>query len=510
MPKTLRSGAHVARGATYVFARDAVSTVVNIVYIVILARYLSLEDMGIYALLTFILALVQTFGTLALPPASTKYIAHHVAEGDVKKARSVVTRVLQISILSSTLSFMLIFASAESLSTVLFGTAEQTLLFQIVAFASILNIFNTQAYSFLRGLQRMGELAAVGLIFVVVEKIVAIYLLIYPRLGLYSVAYGWLLGFLISSVVSLILTARLLGIFGKAHELRTLLNFSYPLYLRSILGLGMNWVDRLFLAPYLAYLGMYNIAVRVAVIPGLISTAILTALFPKLSELYAKGTVDSLRNAFRVSTRYAVLVSFPIIVGLAALAEPVLLIAGKDYVEATLPLAILCFAAVPQALQVAIAPTLLTLERTKIAAIVVASSIISNTAMSYITLYYFNLGMLGPAWARAFASFISFGMGIYVLRKILSIDFDTEALWKSAAAAIIMAIAVVLLRYAVKGVAIEYYLLPLYALVGSAVYFFSLVALRAIKKHDVELIHDYLPGRLKRLAAWLGRIAFVE
>lgn len=502
--------AHVARGATYVLARDAISAVVNVVYIVILARYLSLEEMGIYALLTFIFALVQTFGGLALPFASTRYIAQYVAEGDMKKARSVVTRVLQISVLSSTLLFMLVFVPAEWLSVVLFGTAKEALLFRIVAFASILYIFNVQSNGFLRGLQRMGELAAVGLIFTAVEKIVAIYLLLYPRWGLYSVAIGWLSGYIISLVVSLILTAKFLGIFGKTHEARTLLNFSYPLYLRGILNLGMQWVDRLFLGPYLAYLGMYNIAIRIAVVPGLIATSIHIALLPKLSELYAKGTADSLRNAFRLSTRYAVLVSFPIIVGLVALAEPLLLIAGKDYLEATLPLAILCFAAIPQTLLAAVGPTLLTLERTKIAAIVTASSIISNTAMSYITLYYFNLGMLGPAWARAFAFLVSFGVGVYALRRILSIDFDNEALWKSSAAAVVMAIALVLFRHAVKWITLEYTLIPLYVIVGSAVYFFSLVALRAIRKQDLELLRDYLPRRLKGLVVWLDRITFVD
>jgi len=510
LQKTLCSRAQVARGATYVFVRDAISAVFSIVYIVILARFLSLEEMGVYALLSFILMLVQVLGGLALNFASTKYIAQYVAEEDMKKARSVVTRVLQICVLSSTLLFMLIFVPAEWLSAILFGTAEHALLFRIVAFASVLSIFNAQGGGFLRGLQRMGALAAVGLIFTAVEKIVAIYLLLYSGWGIYSVAYGWLFGLLISSAVSLVLTARFLGIFGKTHEIRTLLNFSGPLYLHRTLGLGMQWVDRLFLAPYLAYLGMYNIAVRVAVVPALISTAIVVALVPKLSELYAKGTADSLKNAFRVSTRYAALISFPIIVGLAALAEPVLLIAGKEYVEATLPLAILCFAAVPQVLQVAIDPTLLTLERTKTAAIVNASSIISNTAMCYIAFYYFNLGMVGPAWAKALASFISFGVGVYALEKIVDIDFDKEALWKSAAAATVMATAILLLRFVVKEITVEYYLLPLYAIVGSAVYFLSLVALKAIKKSDIELFHDYLPRRFKRLAVWLDRIASIE
>jgi len=130
----------------------------------------------------------------------------------------------------------------------LFGTTKQVMLFQIVAFAYILSIFNAQTTGFLRGLQKMKLLAAVGLIFTAVEKSVAIYLLLFPRLGLYSIAYGWLLGYVISLVVSLILIARFLGIFGKAHEARTLLRFSYPLFLNRILGLGIDWVDRLFLA----------------------------------------------------------------------------------------------------------------------------------------------------------------------------------------------------------------------------------------------------------------------
>jgi hypothetical protein len=47
-------------------------------------------------------------------------------------------------------------------------------------------------------------------------------------------------------------------------------------------------------------------------------------------------------------------------------------------------------------------------------------------------------------------------------------------------------------------------------IVGATVYFFSLVALKAIKKHDVELIQEYLPGRLKRLAVWLDRLALAK
>ncbi|NIP67429.1 MAG: oligosaccharide flippase family protein, partial [Desulfobacterales bacterium] len=83
-------------------------------------------------------------------------------------------------------------------------------------------------------------------------------------------------------------------------------------------------------------------AVQAASVPTLILSAIVTALFPQLSELYAKRGADSLRGAFRVSARYAVLVGFPMFVGLAALAYPVMTVfAGTEYAEAALPLAII-------------------------------------------------------------------------------------------------------------------------------------------------------------------------
>jgi len=255
------------------------------------------------------------------------------------------------------------------------------------------------------------------------------------------------------------------------------------------------------------YLGMYHVAVRAAVVPGLVSSSIVAALFPQLSELYAQQGTEGLKDAFQVSTRYTVLVSFPMILGLTALAYPLLtLFAGMEYAEAALPLTILCLAALPGALGIAIGPALLTLERTKTASMVTIVSILSNTVVCYVTLAYLNLGMFGAAWARVFASFVGFGLGVYALKKFVKVAFDKEALWKASLASLIMTAAVVL----VEGLLFHPYFLPLHVIVGFSVYLFSLVGLKAIKKRDVKLIQEYLPDGLKRVAVWLGRVAAAE
>jgi O-antigen/teichoic acid export membrane protein len=518
LPKTPSSGVRVARGATYIFVQGVVSTLISVVYLLFLVRIPQTRlppppspEMGMYFVLTFILGLVKTAGTFALQSASTKYIAQYLAEGKPEKARSVASRVLQITLLTSLILGALLFISAESMSTILSGTPKWTPLFQILAFASIFAILNPQILGFLQGLQKFRELAAVNLTLSISQYGVAIGLL-YLGWGLFGVVCGWLVGSVVVAVAGMILTYRFFGTFEKPHPARPLINFSYPLYISGVLGFAANWVDQLFILPYMgeAGLGVYGWAVRAALVPSLISASIVTALFPQLSELYAKRGTDGLREAFRVSARYAVLVGFPMFIGLAALAYPVMVVfAGMEYAEGALPLTIVCLSLLPGTLVIGINPTLLTLERTKTVSMITLIAIFSNTIASYITLAHLSMGIIGPAWARFLAAFLGFGLGAYALKRILNVTFDREALWKASVASLFMATAVILSRTLERFVS-QLYLLPFYVVVGATVYFCSLAALKAIKKHDVELIQEYLPKGLKQLAVWLGRLALVE
>ena len=265
-------------------------------------------------------------------------------------------------------------------------------------------------------------MAAINLAYIVVEKLLAIYLII-AGWELFGVICGWLMGLVLSSITGLILTARFLGMLEKPHPVKPLINFSYPLYLSGILAFAVNWIDQLFILPYMGvvYLGMYHIATRAALVPSLISSSIFVALFPKLSELYTRGGADSLKEAFHVTTRYVVMAGFPVIVGLAVLAYPAMvLFAGVEYAEAALPLTVLCLAQLPVTLGVAISPTLMTLERTKTRLMLNVAYILFETFMSYIALAHLNLGMPGAGWARAFTGLIGFGLAVYALRRTLT------------------------------------------------------------------------------------------
>lgn len=519
--------ARVARGATYLFIQGLFNSVLGVIYFIFLARAVSdrPEEMGVFAILVFVLSLPPVLGTFALPSAAVKYISQYIAENDAEKARSVVVRTLQIGVLSSSIVFVLLFAPAEWLSSVMFNTSDYAPLLRIVALASVFNILYVLVSAFLQGLQKIDLVAWIGILYTLVQNSVGISLIL---LGwrLYGVVISWFSAFLIASAAGLIMTSRHLGILGKSHPIGSLFKFSRPLYVSSAVGNFVGWVDQLLLVSYMGFLygvveaqrllGVYYVAVRASIVPSLFSSSIVTALFPQLSELYARQGANGLKDAFRVSTRYSVLIGLPLIVGLATLAYPVIIVfAGWQYIEATEPLIIISIAAAIGTLGVAAGPIMMALARTGIVSVISVISVILSFLFSYLALAALNLGMVGTAWARTFAAIIGLALSLYALSRYVSVSFDKEAIWKASAASALLVFSIFALDFVRKlfspasyqFLVIRLHLLPVYVIVGGLAYFLGLVLLRAIKKRDIELIEEYLPRRLRRIAGLMEKIA---
>ncbi len=519
---SLQPTAHVARGALYMFIQGFLNSVIGLIYFIVLAHVLAnhVDEMGIYTLLSFVLALVPMIGALALPSAATKYISQYLAENNSEKARAVVSRVLQLGLFASIIAFLVLFIPAEWLSTILFGTASYALLLRVLSASSAFSILSTDALSFLQGVQKIREVAVLGLGYTVIQATVTIPLL-YLGWGLTAVVLGWLVGLVIIFIAGLFLTVIHVGVGSSPAPARPLMNFSIPLYISGSIGFFVGWVDQLLLAAILGQgtLGVYSIAVRAAAVPGLFSTSVVVALFPKLSELYAKQGSQSLEDAFKVSTRYSVLIGFPLIVGLAVLSYPlVLLFGGIQYIGAVAPLIIMCIATLANAFGVAISSIFLTLGRTKIVSILSIASVGFNLLLSYTALVQLNLGMVGTATARTLGAIFALGLNVYVLSRYMRVSFDKEAFWKASLACLVLIISV----FAIDGVRLllvfgyfrpdqllilRLLLLPVYAVIAGFAYLIALIGLRTIKTRDIEIIKQFLPRRLDRIANWFERFA---
>jgi O-antigen/teichoic acid export membrane protein len=516
----LRPTTRVARGATYVFIQTFLTALISVVYFVVLAHTLPQEDMGAFALLSFLLALGQTLGTFSLTSAAIRYISQHLAENNPEKAKAVVSRVLQVGLLSSAITFLLLFVPAELTSTLMFGQSGYAFLLRLLALCSIFTILQVIVLSFLQGLQKWREVSIISMAYTFIHVPLSIFLLL-TGLRLFSVVLGWVIGLAITAIVGLALVIKHLGLTRKLYPIRPLLRFSLPLYFSASVGYFVGWVDQLVLPAFtsLETLGIYHVAVRASVVPTLFSSAIIVALFPQLSELYTTQGISSLRDAFRISVRYAVLIGFPLILGVAVLAYPtIILLAGSQYAEAALPLIIISFSAIVGAFGIATGPILLTLERTKIASLLSLISVLVELLLSYIALAILNLSMVGTAWARTFTAIVTLCLSLYVVSHYVPISFDKEAIWKASTASALMVLTIIgldltrmlLSPSSYRFLEIRLHLLPVYIIVGALAYFAAIILLKALKKQDLELIQEYLPSKLKWVGEWLRRIAKVE
>jgi O-antigen/teichoic acid export membrane protein len=503
-----------------VFIQSFLGSIISVVYFVALAHTLPQEDMGAFALLSFLLSLPQILGTISLPSAAIKYIPQHLAENSPEKARAVASRVLQIGFLSSTATFLLLFVPAEWISTLMFGHSSYASLLRLLAVCSILAVLHVNVLSFLQGLQRMREVSIIGMVYTLIHVPLSIFLLV-AGMGLFAVVVSWLVGYAIVSIAGFALTIKYLGLTNKLYPLMPLMRFSLPLYVSSSVMYFVSWVDQLVLASFtnLETLGVYYVAVRAAVVPMLFSNAIIAALFPQLSELYTTQGISSLKDAFRISVRYAVLIGFPLILGVAVLAYPtIILFAGSKYAEAALPLIIISFSAIVGTFGIAIGPILLTLERTKIVSVLSLLSVAISLLFSYAALAVLHSGMVGTAWARTLSSVALLGLNLYVVARYVPISFDKEAIWKASAASAFMVLAIVGIDLVRMGLSPSSYrflefrlhLLPVYIVIGALAYFVAIILLKAMKKQDLELIQEYLPHKLKWVADWMRRIVKVE
>jgi len=144
----------------------------------------------------------------------------------------------------------------------------------------------------------------------------------------------------------------------------------------------------------------------------------------------------------------------------------------------------------------------------------VHACIASEALLSFVLLAHFKVGLAGVAFSRLFAAVVVFAFGAYFLRKLLDIEFDKEALWKSAAASAAMVLSIFaleVLRSLIEPASYQFLVLhlrqlPIYAVAGGVVYISALILLRTVKKGDVDLLRDYLPSRLRWITNLLDRV----
>jgi O-antigen/teichoic acid export membrane protein len=341
MTRRLSQDLHVlelAKGGAQTFIVKLAGLALSFVLTIFIARNLGTGSVGIYALSLTIAGVSCALGKLGLETAVLRFTAEFSARDNYRSIRKMYLLSLKCLLPVGAVLSIAVFLLSPLLSKSLFHTGHLSLSLKVISLSilpAILYSLNAEA---LRGLRRIKEYsflqsAACSLFSLI---ILWIFLSFSSHVLLPVFAYTISVFFVMALSFYLWLNAMRPQINGVIHDdfdLRGLLKVSFPMFIASFSALIMGWADTIILGLFRSEVdvGIYNVAFRVALLPGFLLIAVNSIAGPKFAEHHGKGDIKNAQKTAQQSTKLIFLSSLPVIVILLAFPERVLSLFGSDF-----------------------------------------------------------------------------------------------------------------------------------------------------------------------------------
>ena len=494
------------RGVSYLWLQTIISSVAQIIAFAFFARLISVEDMGVFTILTLAYGAASAFMSLGLPNVVTKLVAENVAVGNKQMAASIYYEALILSDLASILIAVVFLVSKFPAGVShLPNSAEVSAIGVLFVIDLVANIGSTGGVAIL-GLYEFKDFAVIYGAYNSFRPWLVI-LLIYGTRSLVGLVEAWVIADSALAVCQIVYLWRRLGPPVFKFDMKYLLKLSGPLYVSTVASFFYGSFDRLILIPLvsLTALGVYGAVVTAfSAYTGLIGV-LGTVLLPILSGVYGAKGSDALKDSVYSASRYVSIVAMPIAFALLAVARPTItLLVGVGYANGVLPLAVLSLASVSTIIGMALGPILIVLNETLLAALTSLLPIPLSVGLALISIPV--LGILGASVARALSMLVSLLLTWYFVRRKIAVKLDNQTIMKSITASVVMA----LVMEAIQLLYYSRFLLPIYLFVGLLAYLLGMRALKAMSNADIDLLRRMLGSRFSGMCDLLSRLIIQE
>ena len=496
--------AKVARGSSLLLLGQLISNLIAIGAFMLIARGISRAEMGIATITNLLMTLGIILSGAGVPTSSIRFISESIGAGSDYRpliAASILTRAVLAALYSA-----ILVAFADQIALLLLGSTSNVGLLYLAAIGVVATGFASTFYNALIGLNRMLAVCLSYVFSALVGYSVGV-LLVIEGWGATGYILCWVASGLAGSLVSGISLAKATSLSlndgeETAKAMKTLIAFSVPVLITNLATYAFNCFDMFVLVGLASQeeLGMYSVAKKAFSVITMIPVNVAMALFPYYGERYGREELDAIRAATAVVSRYLSLLYIPIALGLSALAEPILIIfAGEKYAGSTPMLMIFGFFGALTAFVPVMGYLLITYGKTKHYMAANLASI--SCALSLIPLLIPRLGALtSMALIRGVALMLLLIFYTLSTRNMASTDYQTFI--RSLTGSTLMALLVYLLQTQFH----RDFLLPLYVLVGVAIYGLYVKALKMLSYDDIALLSRLFPRPINRFVFFIGKL----
>lgn len=397
----------IARGTGAVSFGMAVVILSGFLCRVLLARFFTTSEYGIYSLAIVLLNILVIFTMLGLHEGLARQIAYYRGRGDDPKVGGVIASSLQIAIVASVLVSLTIFFASDIIAIKAFHEPGLSTPLKIVSLALPFSVLMQMFAAVFRGFDEakpkvyFDDLLRTGLFILLLLGVLLLHL---PFLG---AVFAFSASLIIGGIAFAIYTIKRAPFSMKrASSLvsnsihREMLLFSLPLVFVYTLNEIMQWTDTLIIGLLkTAYeVGLYNAAVPLAQFVQLIMGATVFIYKPVVTGLYSQGALAEIKQIYQSLTRWVMLLVFPVFLVIFLFPKPVInIVFGQEYVGASPALRILALAFLSLPLLGPQGSTLMAMGKNNILMCVAAAGAIVNIVLNFILVPL--VGIAGAATA---------------------------------------------------------------------------------------------------------------
>ncbi|MEJ2271077.1 MAG: oligosaccharide flippase family protein [Candidatus Bathyarchaeota archaeon] len=319
MSKSLDLGKTSAKGGFNLFWGIAVSSIITAAAVMIVARILSEDEYGLFAIALTAPNLIQLVRDLGIDQATIKYIAQYKQENKTDKIKNILkTTIIFELILGITLTLATFLLSSYIASNI-FNRPEITPIIQIASLTIFAQALIKVTQSAFIGYEKM-QYYSITLIIQSITKASLMIFLVISGFGILGAITGHTTALLTAGIAATIILYQ--KIFknlktDKKLELKSTLKnmFKYGLPLSgSIILTGfMTQFYNFLVAIYVtdSIMGNYQVTQNFLVIINFFVLPVSTILFPAFSKIEGKKEPKILQNVFSSSVKYASLIILP-------------------------------------------------------------------------------------------------------------------------------------------------------------------------------------------------------
>lgn len=338
---TLNSNNHikeVVHGASLTFFAKVIGFLAGLGTSLIVARYYGSEMVGILAIIYAVLEICMVFSLMGTEVAVLRLVPEYLQKYSVHSVGCLHKKMMIIVVtLSIITSCMLMLLSPFLCQNILHNTSMHffiilTAIFIIIKSVYILNIQT------IWGLQKV-KIYAFMHSFPFVLNFLIITLLTFLFYRDNNPVYAFFLHILITSLILFFLVIYLIGTTKSSYSreynvsFKSIISLSFPMFLTSAVFVVLYQADTLMLGIFRteAEVGVYAIALKLAVLTNFILGSVQTISAPKFSQLYHSGDLEQLKIVAQGSTMISFWVSMPIILISLLFGNQILGLFGQEF-----------------------------------------------------------------------------------------------------------------------------------------------------------------------------------